>query len=98
MPYERQNFKPKQTLTAACMNKIDEWLCHICGKEVVSGEVTPNGELVFTRCDKSTLNVGKVTSSGGGLNITDDGNGNVTITTSGGVSITDDGNGNVVIA
>lgn len=34
---------------------------------------------------------------GGGFNITDDGNGNVVITTSGGVSITDDGNGNVVI-
>jgi hypothetical protein len=35
---------------------------------------------------------------GGSLNITDDGNGNVTITASAGVSITDDGNGNVVIA
>lgn len=34
----------------------------------------------------------------GGLNITDDGDGNVTITASAGVSITDDGNGNVVIA
>lgn len=34
----------------------------------------------------------------GGLNITDDGVGNVTITSSGSVSITDDGNGNVVIA
>lgn len=35
----------------------------------------------------------------GGLSITDDGNGNVTITSngSGGLSITDDGNGNVVI-
>jgi hypothetical protein len=38
-----------------------------------------------------------IASIGGGLNITDDGNGNVTITASGGVSITDDGNGNVVI-
>lgn len=35
---------------------------------------------------------------GGGLSITDDGNGNVTISSSGSVSITDDGNGNVVIA
>jgi hypothetical protein len=35
--------------------------------------------------------------SGGGLNITDDGEGNVTITTSAGVTITDDGNGNVTI-
>ena len=34
---------------------------------------------------------------GGGLNITDDGEGNVTITASAGVTITDDGNGNVVI-
>lgn len=34
----------------------------------------------------------------GGLSITDDGEGNVTITSSGSVSITDDGNGNVVIA
>jgi hypothetical protein len=34
----------------------------------------------------------------GGLAVTDDGNGNVTITSSGSVSITDDGNGNVTIA
>ena len=33
----------------------------------------------------------------GGITVTDDGNGNVTISTSGGVSITDDGNGNVTI-
>lgn len=33
----------------------------------------------------------------GGFNITDDGEGNVTITASAGVTITDDGNGNVVI-
>lgn len=37
-------------------------------------------------------------TGGGGLAITDDGNGNVTISSSGSVSITDDGNGNVVIA
>lgn len=36
--------------------------------------------------------------SGGGLNITDDGNGNVTIASTGSVSITDDGEGNVTIA
>ena len=36
-------------------------------------------------------------TDGGSFNITDDGNGNVTITTSGGSSITDDGNGNVTI-
>lgn len=34
----------------------------------------------------------------GGLTITDDGEGNVTITSSGSVTITDDGNGNVTIA
>lgn len=34
----------------------------------------------------------------GGLHITDDGEGNVTMTASGSVTITDDGNGNVVIA
>lgn len=36
--------------------------------------------------------------SGGGLSITDDGNGNVTIASTGSVSITDDGEGNVTIA
>ena len=40
----------------------------------------------------------KENPSSGGLNVTDDGNGNVTITSSGSVSITDDGNGNVTIA
>jgi hypothetical protein len=35
--------------------------------------------------------------TGGGLNITDDGNGNVTITPVGNISITDDGQGNVTI-
>lgn len=35
--------------------------------------------------------------SGGGLNITDDNNGNVTIESAGSVTITDDGNGNVTI-
>ena len=34
----------------------------------------------------------------GGITVTDDGEGNVTITSSAGVSITDDGQGNVVIA
>jgi hypothetical protein len=34
----------------------------------------------------------------GGLRITDDGNGNVTIASTGSVTITDDGNGNVTIA
>jgi hypothetical protein len=41
----------------------------------------------------------KIGSGGGsgGVNITDDGNGNVTITPVGNISITDDGNGNVTI-
>jgi hypothetical protein len=37
-------------------------------------------------------------SGDGGLNIVDDGAGNVTITLSGSASIVDDGNGNVTIA
>lgn len=37
-------------------------------------------------------------TGGGGLNITDDGNGNVTVESTGSVSITDDGEGNVTIA
>lgn len=44
---------------------------------------------------------GNVTVSGGGgggLSVTDDGEGNVTITSSGSVTITDDGEGNVTIA
>lgn len=36
--------------------------------------------------------------SAGGLNVTDDGEGNVTITASGSAQITEDGNGNVVIS
>jgi hypothetical protein len=44
------------------MNKIDKWLAHICAKEIVSGEINADGELVFTTCDGSTLSVGKVTT------------------------------------
>lgn len=36
-------------------------------------------------------------STSGSISITDDGNGNVTISASDGISITDDGNGNVTI-
>jgi hypothetical protein len=54
------------------------------------------GQALFTNGDGSTY-WGTV-SNGGGLSVTDDGNGNVTIVSTGGVSITDDGNGNVVIA
>lgn len=60
MAYVRQVFKPRQVLTHACMNKIDEWLAHICGKEIMSGEVNENGELVFTLCNGSTLNIGDI--------------------------------------
>jgi hypothetical protein len=43
------------------------------------------------------LEKGGGTGGGGGITVTDDGNGNVTITASAGVSITDDGSGNVTI-
>ena len=65
MAYECQTFKKGQILTHECMNKIDEWLAYICGREIVSGEVNADGELVFTTCDGSTLSVGKIASSGG---------------------------------
>ena len=42
-------------------------------------------------------NVEVAVHGGGGLNITDDGEGNVTIEASAAISITDDGNGNVTI-
>jgi hypothetical protein len=60
MAYERQTFRKGQTLTSDCMNRIDEWLAYICGREIVSGEVNADGELVFTTCNGSTLNVGKI--------------------------------------
>lgn len=60
MPYECQNFKSGQVLTAECMNKIDEWLAHICSREIMSGEVNASGELVFTLCDGSKLNIGNI--------------------------------------
>ena len=59
MAYECQKFKQGQILTHECMNKIDEWLAYICSKEIVSGEVNADGELVFTLCDGSTMSVGK---------------------------------------
>lgn len=60
MAYERQTFKPKQVLTADCMNRIDEWLAYICSREIISGEVNADGELVFTLCNGSTLNIGDI--------------------------------------
>lgn len=67
----------------------------------------PVGEANAVRYDEQNLteeqkaqarkNIG-VDGGSGGLAVTDDGNGNVTITSSGSVSITDDGNGNVTIA
>lgn len=62
MAYECQNFKNGQILTAECLNKIDEWLNYICGKEVVSGEVTENGELVLTLCNGEKMNIGEISS------------------------------------
>ena len=60
MAYERQIFKPKQVLHHTHMNKIDEWLCYICGKEIESGKVNEKGELVFSLCNGSTLNIGDI--------------------------------------
>lgn len=58
-------------------------------------------ELTFQQDDLIGVWTDRVNSggsgSGSGLHITDDGAGNVTISSSGGVSITDDGNGNVTI-
>lgn len=60
MAYECQNFQKGQVLTADCMNNIDTWLAYICGREIVSGEVNTSGELVFTLCNGSTLNIGNI--------------------------------------
>lgn len=57
MAYECQNFKPGQILTAECLNKLDTWLAHICGKEIMSVEVNDEGKLTFTFCDGETLTV-----------------------------------------
>lgn len=59
MAYECQNFKNGQILTAECMNKIDEWLSYICGREITAAHVE-NGELIFTFCGGDTMNVGNV--------------------------------------
>ena len=60
MAYECQNFKPGQILTAGCMNKIDEWLEYICGKELTAVGTNANGELEFTFCNGTKLNCGVV--------------------------------------
>lgn len=60
MPYECQNFKPGQILTAGCMNKIDEWLEYICGRELTAVGTNANGELEFTFCNGTKLNCGVV--------------------------------------
>jgi hypothetical protein len=57
----------------------------------------PEGVVMSVNGVKPDAN-GNVAVPSGGLHITDDGEGNVTITASAGVSIIDDGNGNVVIA
>jgi hypothetical protein len=59
----------------------------------------PNDYVKSVNGNKPDAN-GNVTveTGGGGVSITDDGDGNVTIVSTGGVSITDDGSGNVVIA
>lgn len=66
---------------------------------VVDGEAIHFTKQTLTEEQKAQArkNIG-VDDASGGLSITDDGEGNVTITSSGSVSITDDGNGNVIIA
>jgi hypothetical protein len=53
-------------------------------------KISTDGSVQF---ELDSLNSG----GGGGLNIEDDGNGNVSITSTGQISITDDGEGNVTI-
>ena len=65
MTYQCQNFKPGQILTAECLNKIDQWLEYICGREITAVAVI-DGELVFTFCNGNTFNAGKVTNEGEG--------------------------------
>lgn len=65
MAYECQNFKNGQKLTAECMNKIDEWLAYICGKELTSAVINGNGELIFNFCNGETFNLGVVTGDQG---------------------------------
>ncbi len=60
MAYECQNFKPGQILTAGRMNKIDEWLEYICGRELTAVGTNANGELEFTFCNGTKLNCGVV--------------------------------------
>ncbi len=64
MAYECQNFVKGQILTAECMNKIDTWLAHICGREITSGTINENGELVLTFCNGETMNIGTVIPEG----------------------------------
>lgn len=83
---------------AADAAKVGEKIDQLSGEKVdkpTNGNGTP-GQALLTNGDGTTY-WGTV-SNGGGLSVTDDGNGNVTIVSTGGVSITDDGNGNVVIA
>ena len=77
-----------------------------------NGEGVKKGDLLLSKdcaiCSVTSVDGNKVyavalanitgASSSGGLSITDDGNGNVTISSNGSASITDDGNGNVVIS
>jgi hypothetical protein len=55
---------------------------------------TENRENLVAAINEVLVKVG----SGGGLTVTDDGEGNVIISASGSTQITDDGSGNVVIA
>ena len=64
-----------------------------------AGDMPVKGIEYFTEADKDEMVnavLGELPASGG-ISVTDDGEGNVSIVTSAGVSITDDGNGNVTI-
>lgn len=63
MFYKRQHFTKGQVLTAEQMNKVDKWLAHICGKELVSGEVNSDGELELMFKDGETISLGAVGST-----------------------------------
>lgn len=66
MAYECQNFKNGQILTADCLNKMDEWLQYICGREVVSVVINEKNELLIMFCNGDVINAGKVGTGGGG--------------------------------
>lgn len=64
MAYTCQNFQKGQKLTAECMNRIDEWLEYICGKEIQSGAIDIDGNFIVTCCDGTKVNLGPIGNGG----------------------------------